>query len=1168
MNNRLKYIIGLLVFLGAWTMTHAQTNLEVFGQNRVQRRRFDWKFYDAAHFKIYHYDRSGRDLARYVAEQAEQDVSAIERRLGGLFPEKLNIILYNSYDEFQQSNVGLNGELTLQNDNPAGTVNLVGDKLVIYFTGKHADLKRQLRQGMAQVVMERLMFGENFREMVRNAVLLNLPSWVTTGYVDYVVDGWTTNDDNDWKNIMMAGGKVHFDVQGDRNPRLAGKAFWKYIAVRYGENNVKNLLYLTQLKSSLNKALKLTISQKLKATYDSLVSFYQNRYQFEEQVFEPMDTSQRLTRIPVPDDESRIRDITISPRGGDVAYVRWRFGEYQVVLEKTRLVDGVAKRESSVILSGGVKNHRENDDPDYPLLAWNNTGFKLGIISKVRNSNRLKIRVYNSIKGKIEDFLVPATRFDRITGFTFMEDDDMLILSAIRRGQSDLFEYRLKGGRTNQLTDDTWDDMAPVFVSGGSRKGIVFLSNRPQPYLNLSALPNELPAGPMNAFFYRATTKSYDLMQLSRSTKGEVMQAIPYGSDHFAFLSDQNGVRNRYVVMFARDAKNQDSAYAVPMTNFSRSILYQQYNPASGKIADVVQKDNDYEVFFHKIELPAPDGQAIPKKPLPITFVDGVAHTRANVPGNTPVNLMDKAELEKKEDDFKISTGNEFQSEFGRRSKLDPADSAKVEPGPESTALADMLSVNKPADTTGASRITYTDASPDSGQPRITSASGTADAGLDGKRILYVDSSFIEMRSQPYRRSFTLDFFSIRADNSIIFNRYQPYGNTGGQYTNTPISGMFTASLIDKLEDYRFTGGLRIPVNFTGITYFLQFENFRRRVDWGLIFYRQENKYNYNFSVDPSLPVFTEPGKNTTTLLQASVSYPLDKVKSFRMHFGGRQDRMVIKAKDPIGLALPNTQQYYAMSRFEFVYDDTRNPTLNIWNGLRYKLYAEYMYKLYTNNVYSTGSDTGVSNKKGGFYNLGFDMRYYHKIYKNFIAAIRVAGAHSGGNQKIVYYMGGVDNDVNPKFNNSLQPSGRNDYAFQALSTNLRGYDQNARNGNTYALLNAELRFPVFSTLMRRPIQSSILKHLQVVGFVDVGSAWEGFLPTSKNMDRYYRVTWPPTPASPVIQVAVPNYSDNGIAIGYGGGVRTMLFGYFARFDAAWNIRKEFRWYISLGTDF
>ncbi len=1153
------FVFLLPSFLGVQVGT-AQTNLETFGQNRVQYRRFDWKYYDAEHFKIYHYDRSGRELARYIAEQAEQDVTAIERRLGGLFPQRLNIMLFNSYDDYQQTNIGLNSGLQLQNNNRAGTVTLVGDKLVIYFTGEHSDLKRQLRQGMAQVVMERLMFGENFREMVRNAVLLNLPPWVTTGYVDYVVDGWTTEDDNSWKNTMMADGKVRFDNVADRNPRLAGKAFWKYIAVRYGENNVRNLLYLTQLKSSLNKALVLSIDQKLKATYDSVVTFYQERYRFEEQVFEPLDTSAALAHIPVEDDEYSIRDVTVSPRGGDIAYVLWKHGEYQVILERTQVVDGVSQKKKSVILSGGVKNFNEYDDPDYPLISWNNTGFKLGIVFK--NRDRLRIRIYNSIKAKLEDFRVPPSRFDRITGFTFMEDDDMIILSAIKRGQSDLFEYRLKGGRMNQITDDAWDDVAPVFVSGGARKGVLFLSNRPQPFLNIKPLPNELPIGHMNAFFYNSTTKSYDLLQLTRNVKGTVSQAIPYGSEHFAYLSDQNGVRNRYVVLFARDVHNRDSAYSVPVTNLSRSILYQQYNPASGKIASVIQTNRSFDIFFHKIELPEPYGSAKAKKLLPITFVDGIANAKANVMA-TPVNLLDNVKEKKIPDPFKVETGETFQSEFSRKRKANAGDSASVEPDEESNQLADMLTLNRPSDSASVPFKNLNDAS----DTLLVQSSSAQQTGLAGRRILYVDSTFMEMRSQPYRLSFTPDFFSIRLDNSVIFNRYQSYGNTGGQYSNPAIGGMLMASLYDKMEDYRFTGGVRVPVNFSGLTYFAQFENFRRRVDWGLIFMRQENKYNYNIVIDPNTPPLIQSGKATTSILQANASYPLDKVKSFRLFFGLRQDRMVIKAKDRYGLELPNTSDYWAMSRAEFVHDDTRNPTLNIWNGLRYKLFAEYMYKLYTDNDAYSVSDSFKITKSGGFYNLGFDFRYYHKIYKNFIAAIRVAGAHSGGNQQIIYFLGGVDNDVNPKFGNALPPTDKTNYAFQALSTNLRGYDQNARNGNTYALLNAELRFPVLATLLRRPIQSAILKNLQLVGFLDVGSAWEGLLPSEQNLQRYYQVGWPNN-ITPVVRVSVPNYSDNGIAIGYGAGIRTLLFGYFARLDAAWNIRKEFTWYFSVGTDF
>src|SRR5690606_26935378 len=132
---KLKQLLLLLIICGTAYNSYAQANIEVFGQNRIQYRTFTWKYYDAEHFKIHHYDRAGRELARFVAEQAEQDITAVERRLGGLFPDKVNIILYNTFDHYEQSNIGLNTEMHLQNQNSAGTVNVVGDKLVIYFNG-------------------------------------------------------------------------------------------------------------------------------------------------------------------------------------------------------------------------------------------------------------------------------------------------------------------------------------------------------------------------------------------------------------------------------------------------------------------------------------------------------------------------------------------------------------------------------------------------------------------------------------------------------------------------------------------------------------------------------------------------------------------------------------------------------------------------------------------------------------------------------------------------------------------------------------------------------------------------------------------------------------------------------------------------------------------------
>ena len=52
------------------------------------------------------------------------------------------------------------------------------------------------------------------------------------------------------------------------------------------------------------------------------------------------------------------------------------------------------------------------------------------------------------------------------------------------------------------------------------------------------------------------------------------------------------------------------------------------------------------------------------------------------------------------------------------------------------------------------------------------------------------------------------------------------------------------------------------------------------------------------------------------------------------------------------------------------------------------------------------------------------------------------------------------------------------------------------------------------------------------------------------------------------LSLIVPN--SDGLALGYGAGLRTSILGYFVRLDAAWNIdgSKKPIVYFALGTDF
>jgi hypothetical protein len=199
-------------------------------------------------------------------------------------------------------------------------------------------------------------------------------------------------------------------------------------------------------------------------------------------------------------------------------------------------------------------------------------------------------------------------------------------------------------------------------------------------------------------------------------------------------------------------------------------------------------------------------------------------------------------------------------------------------------------------------------------------------------------------------------------------------------------------------------------------------------------------------------------------------------------------------------------------------------------------------------------------------FNAGFDGRYYLPIYRNFIYALRVGGDFSWGSQKILYYLGGVDSWMFPKYSQEPRPDLSQHYAYQSLAVNMRGFPQNVANGNNAFVINSEFRLPLFSTLINRPINNAFLRNFQIIQFVDLGTAWSG------PIDKIER---PQTIFTNGQGNVLAKFKAGGIGPfvgGYGFGVRSTLLGYFLRLDAGWEMNGIFRGepflHFAMGLDF
>jgi outer membrane protein assembly factor BamA len=114
---------------------------------------------------------------------------------------------------------------------------------------------------------------------------------------------------------------------------------------------------------------------------------------------------------------------------------------------------------------------------------------------------------------------------------------------------------------------------------------------------------------------------------------------------------------------------------------------------------------------------------------------------------------------------------------------------------------------------------------------------------------------------------------------------------------------------------------------------------------------------------------------------------------------------------------------------------------------------------------------------------------------------------------------------------------------------------------------------PIFKYFSSKPVMGNFWRNFQLVGFFDVGTAWQGTSPYDGdnpiNIVYYYQTAG--TPPSPIVTVKVNYYRDPLVA-GYGFGARALIFGMYLRADYGWGIEsrqiQKPIFHFALGTDF
>tara|TARA_R110002049_G_scaffold254642_2_gene430124 strand:- start:4420 stop:7689 length:3270 start_codon:yes stop_codon:yes gene_type:complete len=1069
-------ILSTIYSQQSFAQFYTGSNIE-FGKNRVQYENFEWKFYRFDKYETYFYT-GGQEIAEYTAQYAHTKIAEQEKFFDYYLDEPIQFVIYNKHSDFKQSNIGVGADASYS---IGGVTRIVGSKIFLYFEGDYKKLNQQIDAGITEVLIYQMMYGGSWKDMIKNSALLTIPSWYVNGLVSYLTYGNDPTIVNKIKDGIANNAFEKFNRLDEKDATIASHAMWTFIAEKYDPKTISNILYLTRITRDVEDGLLYSIGVSFESITADWTAYYQENFMDlgQDSYAEnhtPIDTKIKKNRT--------YQQFKVSPDGDKVAFTTNQRGQYRIYI-----LDKETGKKKQIF-----KDEHKLDrivDYSYPILEWHPTGKLLTFF--VEEKGFLQLFTYDMEEEKL--YQKNIFNLEKVLSYDYAPDGKKMVLSAVFRGQTDLYLYTVGGNTQKKLTDDVFDDLDPVFVENGN--AIAFASNRKSDSLEPKSIEFSDLQYETDIFVLNYTAEEPKLIRVSTTEELAEKQPIRF-KGNLAYLEIEDAIYQRKIAQFDSSVSRIDTIIhydyfykEIESTNYDRSISEQNNSQNSTDYSEIVYADNTYL-------------------------------------------LVDK--------NFNRSTETSKTSKklSGKKGKNN-ATEASPKMGDNQLILQSIPAQNVAQEARIVKNYTFEKEPQREVKKETKKRRSTVITTLQPKDQA---KPFILSNQRNYNLNFKIDNSALQLNNSFLTGQYQVF--TGRPYNNPGLGVALKYGIVDLMEDYRVYGGFR----FAGETKEVLFgyQNLKKQVD-------KEYIISYTRQRDESAPILS----NLNTLRGVySLIYPFSEVTSIRATFSARNDRSVPLSISQNALETDISNRAWGSAKLAYVFDNTRNIALNIKYGTRMKFFGEYYQKFYDQSLASENENMAV---------VGFDMRHYQKISRQLIFVTRLAGSSSFGNNKLIYYMGGVDEwwNVSDKFRDTKIDRTQN-YSFQTLATNMRGHLQNTKNGNNFVVANAELRFPVFSYFIRKPIQSDFVRNFQLIGFADAGTAWVGTNPfEDKNPSSTEEIdTYP-------FSIDVYNLNDPIIG-GFGFGLRSTVLGYFVRADWAWGvenraINSEYVFYLSLSLD-
>jgi len=517
------FILTVLVLCSATSPLKAQY---YFGRNKIQYNQFNWQVLKTPHFDIYFYPEM-RQLAEIGAAFAEESYKLLEDRFDHSINRRIPLIFYSSHTHFQETNV----VPYLIPESVGGFFEFLKGRVVIPFNGSIHNFKMVIRHELVHVFTHS-KFNRIMKDHARSE-WSGLPLWFVEGLAEYWSTGWDSQAEMVVRDAVINNYFVPlsqiYRISGTFLMYKEGQAVLRYIAAKYGEDKIIQLIENAWKADRFTEVFRLTLGKDYK-TFDEewLYHLKKEKYPLLKSHDIPRMVTQRIT-------EEGINTKPAYYKKGDrpyVVFVSNRMGYSNIYWQPLDKSDRRKKRRKPEVL---IKGERTSEFEAFHILRSKIDVHPSGLLTFTSKSgDRDAIYVYDlNQKRVLQKLKFPGLVY--LSSPSWSPDASRIVFSAVNfAGENDLYIVELSSGKLQRLTRDFYDDRDPVFSPDG--RWIAFSSDRTQAGKE----------GYYNLFLYDLRTG-----QIEYLTYGSHNDYAPVWSpdgQFLAFTSDRGGAFNIWVI--------------------------------------------------------------------------------------------------------------------------------------------------------------------------------------------------------------------------------------------------------------------------------------------------------------------------------------------------------------------------------------------------------------------------------------------------------------------------------------------------------------------------------------------------------------------------------------------------------------------------------------------